>query len=113
MKRDDTVYLRHIRDAIGAVADYLKGVDEEEFKRNRLLQDGVIRQVQIIGEATKRLSPGFRERHSHVPWSDIAAMRDKLVHDYFGVDVDTVWLTAIEDLPPLGREIDRLLETPQ
>jgi len=90
MKRDDTVYLRHIRDLIASFADYLEGAGEVDFKRNRLLQDAVIRQIQIIGEATKHLSVGFRERHPHVPWDDIAAMRDKLVHDYFGVDTGTV-----------------------
>lgn len=110
MKKDETVYLRHIIDAILAVAEYIEGVDEEAFKGNRLVQDGVIRQIQIIGEATKRLSAEFRASHSSVPWQDIAGMRDKLVHDYLGVDIETVWLTAQEDLPPLGSEVGKILE---
>jgi uncharacterized protein with HEPN domain len=109
MKRDDTVYLRHMLDAVSAVEEYLQGANEDSFKRNRLLQDGVVRQVQIAGEAAKRLSPEFRARHADVPWQDIAGMRDKLVHDYFGVDVDTVWLTAIEDLPQPGEAVRRVL----
>ena len=75
MKRDETVYLRHILDAVSTIAEYLQGVPEEDFKRNRLLQDGVIRQLQIVGEMTKRLSGDFRAAHPNIPWQDIAGMR--------------------------------------
>jgi len=74
-----------------------------------LLQDGVIRQLEIIGEATKRLSKSLRQQYAEVPWQDIAGMRDKLIHDYFGVDVDTVWLTATEDVLGLREKIKEIL----
>jgi uncharacterized protein with HEPN domain len=90
MKRDETVYLRHMLDAIAKVETYLQGVDEETFRQNTLIQDGVIREIEIIGEATRRLSDETRSRYAHIPWLDIAGMRDKLIHDYFGVDIDTV-----------------------
>jgi uncharacterized protein with HEPN domain len=70
-----------------------------------LLQDGVIRQLEIIGEAAKRLSSGLRRRYPDISWQDMAGMRDKLIHDYFGVDLMTVWLTATEDLPTLAESI--------
>jgi uncharacterized protein with HEPN domain len=102
-------FMRHIRDAILRIEDYLRDVDEAGFKQHPLSQDGVIRQIEIIGEATKRLSPELRLRYTHIVWGDMARMRDKLIHDYFGVDIDKVWLTAIEDLPILKTEIERIL----
>ena len=109
MVRDDTVYLRHVRDSILRIEEYLEGVTEPEFNRQTMIQDAVIRQIEIIGEAVKRLSEPFRRSHPSVPWSDIARMRDKLIHDYFGVDIEKVWLTATEDVPHLKAEIDKLL----
>ncbi len=109
MPHDDGVYLHHIQDAIGRIEEYLRGVDELTFKQQTLIQDGVIRQIEIIGEATKRLSPTFRTSHNQIPWQDIARMRDKLIHDYFGVDVEKVWLTTKEDIPPLKVVVDHVL----
>src|SRR6185369_4699200 len=105
MKRDESVYLRHILDAIIKVDEYLLGSTEDSFYANSLLQDAVIRQLEIIGEATKRLSRDLRSLHPQIPWDDISGMRDKLIHDYFGVDIEKVWLTAAEDLPPFKMEV--------
>ena len=109
MKRDDSVYLRHILDAITKADGYLQGVDETAFQQNSLIQDGVIRQIEIVGEATRHLSKDLRSQYSEIPWEDIAGMRDKLIHDYFGVDVDKVWLTAKDDLPNLKIKIQQIL----
>jgi uncharacterized protein with HEPN domain len=105
MKRDEVVYIQHILDAIKRIDEYVAGIDESLFNKNTLIQDGVIRQLQIIGEAVKKLSDDLRDAHSHIPWQDIVGMRDKLVHDYFGVDMEEVWLTAKEDIPIFKSEI--------
>lgn len=112
MRRDESVYLQHILDAIARIEMYLDEIDEEAFYQRPLVQDGVVRQIQIIGEAVKRLSDDLRDRYPHIPWQDIAGMRDKVVHDYFGVDLEEVWLTAKNDIPLLKAEVTKMRERP-
>ena len=107
--KDDTVYLRHILDAISQIEEYTVGMDQDDFMVARLVQDAVIRQFEVIGEATKNLSSGLKELYNHVPWKDIAGMRDKLIHQYFGVDLSSVWETVVHDLPPLKEGISGIL----
>ena len=108
-KKDDEIYLRHILEAISWVEEYLANTTKEESLDNHLVQDGVIRQVGIVGEAAKHLSSEFREKHIDMPWKDIAGMRDKLIHDYFGVDIEAVWETAIRDIPILKAKVTSIL----
>ncbi len=109
MRKDDLLYLKHILDAIFRIEEYTNNVNSETFPRNNLLQDGVIRQIEIIGEATKRLSKDIRKQYSKIPWKDIAGMRDKLIHGYFGVDVDAVWDTVQKDIPSLKNDVKNII----
>ena len=105
MIRDDQVYLAHISDALQQISTYTKGMDDEAFRSNRMVQDAVIRQFEIVGEATKNLSDSFRGNHPIVPWKDLAGFRDKLIHQYFGVDLSTVWRSVVDDVPVLLQEV--------
>lgn len=99
--RDDLVFVQHLRAAIARIESYLDGVTEEQFVSTPLIQDAVIRQIQVIGQAAKNLSNEFRSRSDRVPWSEIAGMRDKIVHDYMNVDLEIVWETVTRDIPAL------------
>ncbi len=110
MKKYDVVFLKHMMDAIILIEDYLKNKGYQEFIENRMLQDAVIREIEIIGEATRNLSAAFRSKYPDIPWRQIAGMRDKLIHGYFGVDLDAVWDTATKDIPELKEKLKRIMK---
>ena len=102
------VYLLHIRDAIVRIQTYTEG-GQEEFLNNKMIQDAVIRNLEIIGEATKKLTPYLKDRRPEVPWNRIAGMRDVLIHDYFEVDLQIVWDVVKNRLPELKEHIESLI----
>lgn len=106
--KDDRVYLKHILDAVGAIEDYTKG-GQDAFAATRMIQDAVIRNLEVIGEAVKNLSPTLRGNHPEIPWQRIAGLRDILIHQYFGVDLGGVWGVVANRLPELKRHIEQLL----
>lgn len=109
--KTDEVYLRHILDAAARIARYTVG-GHEEFLRETHWQDATIRQLEIIGEATKRLSVTLRDAHPQVPWRKIAGLRDVLIHDYLSVDIEAVWQIAEREVPQLRREVEGILASP-
>lgn len=110
MKKGDQLYLDHILESFSKVGLYLEDVSYEAFLADEEKQDAIIRKIEIAGEATKRLSPVIREKYTQIPWRAIAGMRDKLIHDYFAVDLDTVWETATKDIPGLLPGIASIIE---
>lgn len=104
----DEAYLRHILDAIEVVGDYA-ATGEDDFMRDGMRQDAIVRQLAVIGEAVKLLSAESREAEPEVPWRDIAGMRDRLIHGYASLDLKIVWQTVVQDIPPLREAVLRLL----
>lgn len=105
----DQVYLHHILDAIEKIESYV-AVGRDAFMTISHWQDAVIRQLEIIGEATKRLSADLRSQRPDIPWRRIAGLRDVLVHDYMGVRLAAVWQLTQEDLPLFKRQVEAILE---
>lgn len=107
--RDAKVYLRDILDAIARIERYA-AQGRETFEQDELIQTWIIHHLQIIGEAAARLSHDFHKTHPEVPWPQIVAMRNVLVHEYFGVDLGEVWRTVEHDLPSLKHAVEEILK---
>lgn len=107
--RDDREYLRDIQEAIDRIEKHTKQ-GREVFQRDELVQNWVVHHLQIIGEATRRLSSALKERHAEVPWSRIVGMRNILVHDYFAIDVDVVWQVVEHEILSLKLKISAMLK---
>ncbi len=104
-------FLKHILDEIVFVLKQTSGLTEEAFLKNELLQRAVIRSLEIIGEATKKLPEDFRYQYSEVEWKELAGTRDKLIHHYFGVDYEIVWNIIEMELPKLEISIRDIIDS--
>ena len=110
MSKHDTVYLHHILDAINQIESYTAGLSYEAFSEDRLIQDGVIRQLEIIGEACRQLSSEFRAQHADLPWKQIMGLRNRLIHAYFDINLGIIWDIVQADIPPMKDKIGGLLK---
>ena len=108
MNRDDVTLLQ-IADSGNLAVEFARGLDWNDFVADLRTQAAVLYHIEVIGEAVKRLSPSFRAAHPAIPWSSIAGMRDRLIHDYSNVDLDLVWDTVGQDVPDLLRYLEPLL----
>ncbi len=107
--KSDNLFLSHILGAIETIERYTAEIALEEFLSQSLIHDAVIRQLEIIGEAVKNISGGAKDGQPEIRWKEIAGMRDRLIHGYFGVDLEAVWLTVRNDLPTLKRAVFTML----
>jgi uncharacterized protein with HEPN domain len=103
-------YLADIIEAISDISSFIAGLDYEGFAADKKTVNAVIRSLEVIGEAVKKIPTGLRQKHNDLPWKEIAGTRDKLIHEYFGVDLQILWETAKSDLVPLEKAIRSLQE---
>ena len=107
--RTDKEFLYDIQEAIRRIRSYTHGMTYKEFLADTRTQDAVIRNLEIIGEATKKLSEGLRNRYPSVPWKEMAGATDRLIHNYFGVDIEVVWKISTAELSDLTLQITKIL----
>ena len=109
MRKDNLLYIEHILESIKNILSFNNELDQKGFLDNKMIQDATIRNLEIIGEATKGLSEDFKLRHPEIEWKKMAGMRDKLIHDYIGVDLWAVWEVVDKILPELKDQIANIL----
>ena len=107
--RSDVLFL-HIFQAHATIVEYVQGMRKADFLKDQKTQDAVIRQLEIIGEAVKHLPETTKKEASHIAWRQIAGMRDVLIHEYFGVDLEIIWKVVKQDLPKFIRAVRTLVK---
>lgn len=109
MPRDDLTRMRHMLDAAKEAAQPAQKRSRADLARDRIWSLGLVKCVEVIGEAASRVGLETQEKHPQIPWSQIVAMRNRLVHAYFDIDLDQVWKAVTEDIPPLIETLEKIL----
>ncbi len=109
-KRDYGDFVQDILDSINDVENFIDGMEFEDFINDKKTIYSVVRAIEIIGEAAKNVPEQIRKKYPDVPWKQMAGMRDKLIHEYFGVDLEILWKTAKDDVPQLETPISKVFE---
>lgn len=108
-KNDDLVRLRHMFDAAQKLTEFTKACNRKDFEKDEKLTLAVVRLLEILGEAAKYISDEYRQKHTVIPWRQIAGTRDRLIHGYFDIDFDIIWKIVSEDIPLLVTNLQKIL----
>jgi len=110
MIKDPLIFIEHILQSIGKIEAFSKNISKEKLSKSELKQYAIIRAIEIIGEAVKNLPDSFKNQYPDVSWKEIAGTRDKIIHHYFGVDLDIIWDIVKKDLPKLKKQMFEILK---
>lgn len=108
MKRDIRSFLDDITESTTRIIEYTKNKTQNDYENDDLLHDGILRRLEIIGEAVRHIPNEFRIKYPDISWKEIAGLRDVLIHEYFGVNDERIWKTITEDIPKLQKQIEQL-----
>jgi len=110
-KRDCILFIEDVLNCIKKIEKYTKGLSFEEFCKNDMAADAIIRNFEVIGEALKKIPEEIKKRHSDVEWKEAAGFREVLIHDYFGIDLESVWDTVKNNIPSFKRHISKVFKS--
>ena len=109
-KKEDLVFIKHILESINAIEEFSKNINKKELISNRLRQSAIIREIEIIGEASKNISEKIKNLYPEIEWKKIVGTRDRLIHNYFDVDLDITYEIIKKDMPILKKQIEKIRE---
>jgi uncharacterized protein with HEPN domain len=110
-KRDYGDYIQDILDSIDDIRDFVAGMTFDQFTKDRKTINAVIRSIEVIGEAAKRIPESLRSKHPEIPWKKMAGMQDKMIHEYAGVDLEILWKVATEEIPLIKPPMQNVLSS--
>ncbi len=110
MRKDDRIRIRHMLDAAREAVSFIKDRKRSDLERDRMLVLSLVKSIEIMGEAASRVTKESRDGHPEVPWLNIVGMRNRLIHVYFDIDLDRVWDTITDDLPPVIAALEKMVQ---
>jgi len=108
MKRDYKLFINDIRESVAQIEEYLKGISREQFMKNKMLQDAVVRRLEIIGEASKNIPPALKEKNKQVPWIELSQFRNLMAHSYYEVSLNKILDTLNRRLPTIKEGLKKI-----
>jgi len=108
--KEDLIYLSHVLTALSDIKEFTERMTKKDFLKNKMAEHAVVRNIEVVGEASKNLSARFKEKHKDAPWKDMIKMRNKVTHFYFGIDYNIVWKVIKRDVPVLEKKLKVIVE---